>query len=288
MREGNKKMKKSGGRPAGHKKAVWLLAACLLALLVAGVLQSCRRKDGLTPEQQTAVVKIGFDSFAPYSSVDENGNYVGIDIELATEAFRRMGYQAEFQMIPWEEKARLLAGGSLDCLWSCFTMTGRENDYEWAGPYLYSRQVVAVRSDSRIDALKDLEGKRAAAQATTKASGVLLHEIASPVPQLKQVNCFSTTEELFAALRKGYVDAIAGHEAMITAFVKKGNGNYRLLEESPYVSELGVAFEKGTHQDLAERLTETLRAMEADGTIARIVEKYGLDAAKVVWKGAQK
>ena len=143
-------------------------------------------------------------------------------------------------------------------------------------------------SDSQIYALKDLEGKRAAAQATTKASGVFLHEIDSPVPQLKQVNCFSTTEELFAALRKGYVDAIAGHEAMITAFVKGGNGNYRLLEESPYVSELGVAFEKGTHQDLAERLTETLRAMEADGTITRIVEKYGLDAAKVVWKGARK
>lgn len=92
-------------------------------------------------------------------------------------------------------------------------MNGRENDYEWAGPYLYSRQVVAVRSDSQIYALKDLEGKRAAAQATTKASGVFLHEIDSPVPQLKQVNCFSTTEELFAALRKGYVDAIAGHEA---------------------------------------------------------------------------
>lgn len=283
-----KKMKEFGGRPAGHKKAAWLLVACLLALLVAGALQSCRRKDGLTQEKKTAVVKIGFDSFEPYSSVDENGNYVGIDIELATEAFNRMGYQAEFQMIPWEEKARLLADGSLDCLWSCFTMNGRENDYEWAGPYLYSRQVVAVRSDSQIYALKDLEGKRAAAQATTKASGVFLHEIDSPVPQLKQVNCFSTTEELFAALRKGYVDAIAGHEAMITAFVKGGNGNYRLLEESPYVSELGVAFEKGTHQDLAERLTETLRAMEADGTITRIVEKYGLDAAKVVWKGAQK
>ena len=145
-----------------------------------------------------------------------------------------------------------------------------------------------MRSDSQIYALKDLEGKRAAVQATTRASGVLLHEIASPVPQLKQVNCFSTTEELFAALRKGYVDAIAGHEAMITAFVKGGNGNYRLLEESLYVSELGVAFEKGTHRELAERLTETLKAMEADGTIARIVEKYGLDAAKVVWKGAQK
>ena len=46
-----KKMKEFGGRPAGHKKAAWLLVACLLALLVAGALQSCRRKDGLTGKE---------------------------------------------------------------------------------------------------------------------------------------------------------------------------------------------------------------------------------------------
>ena len=122
MCERKKKMKEFGGRPAGHKKAAWLLAVCLLVLLVAGALQSCRRKDGLTPEKKTAVVKIGFDSFEPYSSVDENGNYVGIDIELATEAFNRMGYQAEFQMIPWEEKARLLADGSRSGGQGCLSM----------------------------------------------------------------------------------------------------------------------------------------------------------------------
>ena len=108
--------------------------ACLLALLVAGALQSCRRKDGLTPEKKTAVVKIGFDSFKPYSSVDENGNYVGIDIELATEAFRRMGYQAEFQMIPWERRHGFWQTEAWTVCGAAFTMNGRENDYEWAGP----------------------------------------------------------------------------------------------------------------------------------------------------------
>ena len=88
-------MKEFGGRPAGHKKAAWLLVACLLALLVAGALQSCRRKDGLTPEKKTAVVKIGFDSFEPYSSVDENGNYdyeslYALDLELFNQQLQAL------------------------------------------------------------------------------------------------------------------------------------------------------------------------------------------------------
>ena len=38
---------------------------------------------------------------------------------------------------------------------------------------------------------------------------------------MKQVNCFSTTNELYAALRKNYVDAIAGHEAMLGSLVQE-------------------------------------------------------------------
>ena len=84
------------------------------------------------------------------------------------------------------------------------------NQYQWAGPYMYSRQVVAVRADSDIQSLSDLAGKRIGVQATTKAESLFLGEISSLLPEVKQVNSFETTEDMFAALRKGYVDAVAG------------------------------------------------------------------------------
>ena len=49
----------------------------------------------------------------------------------------------------------------------------------WAGPYLYSRQMVAVRKESEINTIQDLEGKKIAVQATTKAEDLFLHKIAS-------------------------------------------------------------------------------------------------------------
>ena len=87
------------------------------------------------------------------------GDMTGIDVELAREAFSRMGYAPEFVFINWEDKKNLLAKGSIDCIWSSFTMTDREDEYHWAGPYMRSHQVVAVNEDSDIQTLEDLEGK---------------------------------------------------------------------------------------------------------------------------------
>ena len=53
----------------------------------------------------------------------------------------------------------MLEKGEIDCVAGCFTMTGRENQYNWAGPYMKSRQVVAVNPSSDITSLADLEGK---------------------------------------------------------------------------------------------------------------------------------
>lgn len=164
-------------------------------------------------------------------------------------------------------------------------MNDREEDYQWAGPYLYSRQVIAVNSDSRIYTFEDLSDKNVGVQITTRAANLFLHTIDSDLPEVKQVNCFATTEDMFAALRKGYVDAIAGHEALLNQFIANGKGEYRLLEESPHISRVGVAFEKGTHVELAKEMDELIKEMSQDGTIGSIAEKYGLDADKVVVGG---
>ena len=167
-------------------------------------------------------------------------------------------------------------------------MNGREDKYQWAGPYLYSRQMVAVRKESEINTIQDLEGKKIAVQATTKAEDLFLHKIASDLPQMGQVNCFSTTNELYAALRKNYVDAIAGHEAMLGSLVRDGEDAYRMLDESIYTSELGIAFKKGTHEEVAQELTETLEEMQNEGITEEIVKKYGLDADEILPGGKSK
>ena len=263
---------------------------CRMAFLLAGslVLGGCGEKKEKAADSELPELVIGMDYFEPYSYQTSDGEYKGVDVELAEEALQRLGYQPKFENIVWEDKDELLADGTIDCLWSSYSMNGREDKYQWAGPYLYSRQMVVVKAESEIQTLQDLKGKRVAVQATTKAEDLFLHNIASDLPQMEQVNCFSTTNELYAALRKNYVDAIAGHEAMLGSLVQSGKGIYRMLEESPYKSELGIAFKKETHGELAADLTETLKEMQDEGVTKEIVTKYGLDADKILPEGERK
>ncbi len=265
------------------KKHKLLLAAGLLA--ASTLITACNAQTTETESSSKKIV-VGVDKFKPYSYQDMNGNYAGIDIELATEAFEKLGYEPEFKTIDWEDKNDYLEDGTIDCIWSCYSMTDREDKYQWAGPYMYSRQVVAVRKESDIYDLSDLSGCRIGVQATTKAEDLFLHILDSDLPADVQVNSFSTTEELFALLRKGYVDAIAGHEALIGELVNDSTDAYRVLDESPYISQIGVAFQKDTHKDLAEDLTKVLKDMENDGTTGNIVQKYGLNPQNVLLGGS--
>lgn len=164
-------------------------------------------------------------------------------------------------------------------------MTERENEYTWAGAYLNSRQVVIVRANSGIRTLQDLEGKRIAVQVSSKPDEILLNHEDVRIPEVDEIYCFSTLDEVYACLRKGYCDAIAGHESALRLFMDYLPNEFYMLEESLYESELGVAFEKGTQEELADELSKTLQQMHQDGTTERILEKYGINT-ECAWSDA--
>ena len=144
------------------KRITALILTCLLSV---GLLCGCGAQQ---PEPALPEIIIGSDTYPPYVSLDDNGDPTGIDVEIATEAFRRMGYQAVFTTIDWEQKKILVDSGEIDCIWGCFSMSGREYDYQWAGPYAISRQVIAVDAGSDIYTMGDLAGKTIAVQSTGK------------------------------------------------------------------------------------------------------------------------
>ena len=252
----------------------------VLGLLFA--LTGCSESSQKKSENQYKKITVGSDRFEPYIYQDDSGNFTGVDVELAREALHRMGYEPEFKQIVWENKKEYLADGKVDCLWGCFSMNGREDEYQWAGPYLYSSQVVAVRLDSDIYQISDLTGKTVAVQETGKAEEYLLRSDRSKVPKVAKVYAFSNMDEVYSALRKNYVQAICGHESALNSFVQTAPDKYRIVEESLFSSKLGVAFDKNYNKEFVEQLDDVLADMLQDGTTKKIIEKYNLDVKKAL------
>ena len=92
------------------KRITALILTCLLSV---GLLCGCGAQQ---PEPALPEIIIGSDTYPPYVYLDDNGDPTGIDVEIATEAFRRMGYQAVFTTIDWEQKKTLVDSGEVDRL----------------------------------------------------------------------------------------------------------------------------------------------------------------------------
>ena len=209
------------------------LFAALSALLLSGCAPSAASDSALP------ALTVGSDTYPPYVYMDNNGDITGLDVEIAEEAFRRMGYRAEFTTIDWEKKTELVDSGEIDCIWDCFSMEGRENDYQWAGPYLVSRQVVAVDAQSGIETMSDLAGKTIAVQATGKPEAIFL---------------------------RGGAD--------VPAF-----RNIISLADRGVQYGIGVAFSKNDTRGLAAQLDEVFEQMREDGSMEKLVGKYLDDPA---------
>lgn len=220
------------------------------------------------------VILVGSDNYPPFHYEDANGQPTGIDVDLAKEAFRRMGYQAVFVTIDWEDKKDLVERGEIDCIWGSFSSDGREDQYLWTEPYLYSRQVVAVRQDSDIQTLADLAGKRVAVQSTTKPEELFLAHTDPRIPRVAEVFSLQDRELIYPYLSKGYADALAAHETAILQCMSDYSLDYRILDEPLLTVGLGVAFARTDQRGLDKELSRTFEEMRADGSLEQIVGRY--------------
>lgn len=265
-----------------HRFKYFLITICLIstfALVLCGCSKN-ERTNGQSDSGELPEIVIGSDNYPPYNYVDTDGNATGIDVELAVEAFKRMGYKARFVYIDWEDKKNLLANGIIDCAWGSFSMDGRENEYRWAGPYMVSRQVVAVNVESDIYTLADLEGKTVAVQTTTKPEEIFLSRTDDRIPAIRSLISLQKRELIYPFLSKGYADALAAHETAIYQYMKDYNIEFRILDEPLEIVGLGVAFDKNDTRGIENELTETLNQMRLDGTEKEIISRYLSDADK--------
>lgn len=219
---------------------------------------------------------VGFDaSFPPYG-YQENGEYVGFDLDLAQEVCDRNGWELVKTPIDWDAKNIELNGGSIDCIWNGFTMNGREDDYTWTPAYINNTQVFAVNKNSGIKKAADLAGKNVLVQADSSALAALQDEentdikaLADSFGSLTQVPDY---ESALMELEAGSADAIAMDEGV--ALTKQAqNDNIVILDDVISQEQYGIAFKKGNDK-LRDQVWSTLLEMEKDGTVDKIAAKY--------------
>ena len=266
-----------------NKKIGFILALAVISLMMvsavsAGLFDFMGGNDANATANDENTFIVGFDAeFPPYGYKDDNGSYVGFDLDLAKEVCERNNWTFVAQPIDWDAKDAELDSGSIDCIWNGFTIDGRENDYTWSDAYFDNKQIFIVKSDSGIETIADLEGKTVETQKDSSALAALQGDnktIADTFAQLTEVADYNTA---FMDLESGACDAVAMDIGVAEYDIsnKDNPDDFKILNESITTEKYGVGFKLG-NDDLKDQVQETLNEMFADGTVAKIAEKYGI------------
>lgn len=226
---------------------------------------------------------VGFDQeFPPMGFMAEDGSYVGFDLDLAQEAASRLGLEYQAQPIAWDSKDMELESGNIDCIWNGFTITGREDDYEWTEPYMDNAQVFVVNGDSGIETLADLAGKVVECQADSSALAAL-NEDAELTATFAQLLTTADYNSALMDLEQGAVDAVAMDVVVARYQIQQRDANFVVLDETLSSEAYAVGFKKG-NTELRDQVQGALEEMAADGTMAEISEKWFGEDLTVIGK----
>ena len=257
------------------------MSALPLFLAAALVLSACGQAERKTDtiEETLPQIQIGVDNLKPFFYIDRNGDYAGIDADLAVEACRRAGYEPVFTEVAWDERDQYLEEGDLDCLWTAFIMDGREDKYNWTESYLDSDLAVLVESHAPDRSVAGFQGPGGiAVRAGSRAEELFLKMKEPKSGEAENIYSCGTFSMAMAAFVKDYASGLAGHHIVLQELVDSNPGEYRYLDEYWQKVHLGVAFRKGEQSEKHECIDQALQEMKADGTVQRIAEQYGMEA----------
>ena len=247
-----------------------LLALAVTAAVFAGlgVTASADYEEGY-------VFKHGFDlDYPPYSYIDDNGEVGGFDVEMAKAVCELYGWEYEAVPFNWDAKDAELNAGSCDCIWSGFTMNGREDDYLWSKPYSDNTQMILVQKDTGIATLADLAGKTVGVQTSTSAYDLLNDEEGQKAlcDTFASLEVYETYTIAFNDLKAGAVDALA-IDVTSGNFLMSGETDYVYLDEALGSEQYGIGFRKDD-QELCDKINEALDTLAENGTYDSIGKKY--------------
>lgn len=260
------------------KKFLSVLAVACVACLSAALLAGCSQQQSSSNDGNPADNKliVGFDnSYPPYGFMDENNNPTGFDLDLAQEVANRNGWDIELSAIDWDTKDAQLNQGTINCIWNGFTMEGREADYTFSKPYMHNEQVVVVKKGSGISSLDDLAGKNVMTQVDSAALDVLegdQKDLADTFAGGK-AQTIGDYNNAFMQLDSGMIDAVACDLSIAQYQIAANPDKYVQLSTPLSTEHYAVGFKKGD-TELAQKVTETLKQLDADGTVKELCEKY--------------
>ena len=245
------------------KHICWLILA--LALLLPGA-----AKAG--PALRIATE----GAYPPFNDVDENGNPVGFDVDIARALCKAMNAECTVQTVKWDDLLPGLTANRFDVIVASMAKTPKREAVVAFTDYYYRSRSTFVGDPAKDfrQSREGLAGMTLAAQAGTVQADFLKKNYEGS----SDIRLTETNGEAFALLGSGEADAVLSDSLSIFVFLQTEAGRRFDFVGVPLPvndpsSEACIAVRK-EDRDLLKVLNEALREIRINGVYEKINRSY--------------
>lgn len=246
-----------------------ILALVLALVLCLGCFAACGGNDADTNDgtEKEVLTMCTNATFPPYEYYDGD-KIIGIDAEIAQAIADKLGMELVIEDMEFNSIISYVNANE-----NAFGMAGmtvtedRKKTVDFTTSYAKGIQSVIVKADSDIKSIDDLAGKKIGVQLSTTGDIYATDDFGADY-----VTQYNKATDCVLGLTKGDVDAVIIDNAPAKVFVEQNEG--LVLLDAAYADEdYAIAVKKGD-AELLEKLDTAITELIADGTVAKIVEKY--------------
>lgn len=205
--------------------------------------------------------------FAPYEYY-ENGEIVGIDIDIAREVAKELGKELVIKDIAFDSIINEVKTGKSDFAAAGISYTKeRGKAVLFSINYVDSKQVVVVRNDSSINSSSDLKNAKIAVQLGSVADTYVTSEY-KKAEIIRQKKYLTTIQDL----EDGKVDCVVMDELPALEILKT-KSNMRILEKPLITDSYGIIVRK-SNEELLEVINKVIKRMQDDGSLNESILRH--------------
>ena len=213
-------------------------------------------------------------AFPPYEMTTDDGDYEGIDVEIAGAIADKLGLELVIDNKDFDAALLAVQGGeAADMVMAGVTVTDeRKAVMDFTDSYASGVQVVIVPEDSDIASIDDMQGKMIGVQRGTTGDLYCSDTVENGGFGAENVTPYPDGLTAVQALMNGQVDCVVIDNAPAQEFVT-ANPGLKILDTEYANEDYAIGVAKGNTQ-LLDALNTAIAELKADGTIQSILDKY--------------
>ena len=207
-------------------------------------------------------------AFPPYESTDDNGNFVGIDIDVAAAIAEKLGLELQVDDMDFDAALLAAQNGKSDLVMAGVTVTeDRQLVMDFSDSYATGIQSIIVKEDSDVATPDDLADKMIGTQRGTTGYIYCSDDFGD-----EHVTPYDDGLTAVQALVNGQVDAVVIDNAPAKEFVA-ANPGLKILETAYTEEDYAIGVAKG-NTAMLDAINGALEELKNDGTLQAIIDKY--------------